>query len=348
MIFLSSPSSRDRRPALLAAAVLTAALPIVWPVPPTQPAAAAPARTSSHARVTTAYELPGPEVYPEGIAVDPYTGDVYVGSYRDGTIFKMSPGRRVAERFLPAGADGRTGALGLKVDQDKRLWAINAATGVAVYDLGSRRLLARFDVAGQDAHLVNDLAIAPDGSAYLTDSLRAVVYRVTPGQLARARHDGGHALLTPAFDVSGVVEPHEPGTVTLNGIVVDQSGRYLLVADMTGGDLYRIDRFSGAVHKVALVGGDVRYADGMALRDGTLWVAHADPAANSISRWRLAPDVCSTRIERRLTDQALQLPTTLVRVRGALYVVRSQLDKGGPVGPGIPQTPFTVAYVRGI
>ena len=52
--------------------------------------------------VTTAYELPGSQVYPEGIAADPYTGELYAGSYRDGTIYRMTPGRPAAEQFLRA------------------------------------------------------------------------------------------------------------------------------------------------------------------------------------------------------------------------------------------------------
>jgi Cu-Zn family superoxide dismutase len=50
---------------------------------------------------------------------------------------------------------------------------------------------------------------------------------------------------------------------------------------------------------------------------------------------------------RTLTDPALQIPTTLARHRGRLLVVRSQFDKGGPFGPGVPET-FTVARVDGI
>lgn len=333
-----------RRHAVLAVSALAAALPFV----PSSAQATQPAQLQVHAQVTTAYELPGRRVYPEGITADPYTGDLYTGSYEDGTIFKLTPGHRVAEQFLPAGADGRTRALGLKVDQARRLWAIDANLGVAVYDLRDRHLLARFDISGQDAHLVNDLAIAPDGSAYLTDSLRAVVHRVTPQQLAWAREHGGRAPLTPAFDLSGVVEPHEPGTVTLNGIVADQSGRYLLVVDMTGGDLYRIDLFSRGIGKVALNGGDLLYADGMELRHDKLWVAHANPTANAISRWQITRDGRAARAERRVTNQDLQLPTTLMRRNGALYVVRSQFDKGGPVGQGTPQIPFTIASVHGI
>ncbi|MGW3666617.1 hypothetical protein [Streptomyces sp. NPDC005141] len=45
---------------------------------------------------------------------------------------------------------------------------------------------------------------------------------------------------------------------------------------------------------------------------------------------------------------ALRIPTTLVRRRGRTLVVRSQFDKGGPMGPGTPETPFTVAWVHGI
>ena len=39
--------------------------------------------------------------------------------------------------------------------------------------------------------MVNDVTLTPDGSAYLTDSTRGVIYRVTPGQLAHARTHGG-------------------------------------------------------------------------------------------------------------------------------------------------------------
>ena len=333
-----------RRVAVLALTALTAAIsPSAFAAE-----AAGPVPGQARIRISTAYALPGDRVYPEGITTDPYTGALYAGSFHDGTIFKMTPGRRVAAEFLPAGADGRTAALGLKIDRARRLWAVDANAGVAVYDIPSRHLLARFDVPGNGARLVNDLAIAPDGSAYITDSLRSVVYRVTPRQLARARERGGRAPLTPAFDLAGVLEPHEPGNTTLNGIVADSAGRYLLTVDMAGGDLYRIGLSSGEVRKVALRGGDVWQGDGMELRHGKLWVAHPIPDANAISRWRITPSGRTATMELRIVDQTLQLPTTLLRENGRLYVVRSQFDKGGPVGPGTPHIPFTIAVVRGI
>ncbi|WP_229811151.1 SMP-30/gluconolactonase/LRE family protein [Streptosporangium pseudovulgare] len=353
---------RVRRSVTVATAALAAALACA-PVAQAVPAGPATAVTSTVAgamapaadrlasapsgarlRISTAYELPGERVYPEGIAADPRTGDLYAGSFADGTVFRMAPGRRTAQIFLPAGADGRHTANGLKADRFGRLWVTDSTTGVSVYDTRSRRLLARFEVPGEGARFVNDIAVTPDGGAYLTDSARAVVYRVTPDRLADAGDEP--VALTPRFDLGGLLDAHAPGAYTLNGIVADPSGRYLLVVDMAGGDLYRLDTGSGAIRRVALHGGDLRNADGLELRDGTLWAVHNSDYA--ISRWRVSRDGSSARLERRAADEELRLPTTLVRVRGTLYVIRSQFDKGGPMGEGTPETPFTVAAVRGI
>ncbi|MEU5545533.1 superoxide dismutase [Streptomyces sioyaensis] len=339
-----------RRALISAALALTA---VVVPFVATasgQPAATSPAshtaaRYETRARLSTAYDLPGTRVYPEGIAADPRTGDIYVGSYATGAVYKAIPGHRTAQVFLPSGTDGRTTANGLKVDRAGRLWVIDSTAGVAVYDLHDRKLIARFDVTGSAKSFVNDLAIAPDGSAYLTDSYRGVLYRVTPRQLARAAAHSGRAELTTAYDLAGA-RPNAPaGGVALNGIVADPSGRYLLTVDMTAGTLYRVDVASGAVRQVALHGGDALHGDGLEMCGNTLWIVHN--VANAISRWKVADDGASARMARRITDQALQIPTTIVHSRGRPLVVRSQFDKGGPMGPGTPQ-PFTVAEADGI
>ncbi|MFF4502083.1 SMP-30/gluconolactonase/LRE family protein [Streptomyces sp. NPDC001401] len=307
-------------------------------------AAALPATTARAAaavRISTAFTLPGGRPYPEGIALDPYTGDAYVGSYTTGAVYRAAAGSRAAEVFLPAGTDGRNTANGLKVDRYRRLWVIDSTAGVDVYDLRTRALLARLTVPGSAPFFVNDLAIGPDGTAYLTDSTRPVVYRVTSADLDRAR--GGSATLDAAYDLSAVADPDG---LVLNGIVVDPWGRYLLVVGMTGGGLYRVGTVTGSVSRVALNGGDLKHGDGLELAHGTLWAAHN--ASNTLSRWRLSPDGTSARLEQQFTDTALQIPTTLARTHGRLLVVRSQFDKGGPMGQGVPEEPFTVAWVDGI
>ncbi|MBF6203518.1 MULTISPECIES: SMP-30/gluconolactonase/LRE family protein [Nocardia] len=298
--------------------------------------------------VHTAYALPGEHVYPEGIAVDERTGDSYVGSYTTGAVYRATPNTRRAEVFLPEGANDHKTANGLEVDAAGRLWVTDSTTGVAVYDLATRALLADFTVPGPDPRFVNDLAIAPDGTAYLTDSIRAVVYSVTPDQLAAARAQGGRGELTPRFDLRSALPPIEPGAFSLNGIVVDPAGRYLLTVDMPRGDLYRIALTpqASAISEVTLRGGDLRQGDGLELRDGTLWAAHN--TTNTISRWSVSDDGATAALAQQRTDEALSIPTTLARAGDRTLIVSSQFDKGGPMGPGSPQTPFAVVTLDGI
>ncbi|WP_433627687.1 SMP-30/gluconolactonase/LRE family protein [Nocardia sp. CA-120079] len=296
--------------------------------------------------ISTAYELPGDHVYPEGIAVDPRTGDTYVGSYANGAVYRATPGAARAEIFLPEGTDGRKTANGLKVDAAGRLWVIDSTAGVAVYDTGSRALVARFDITGTEPSLVNDLAITPDGSAYLTDSLRPVVYRVTPAQVTAAH--GGKADLTAEFDLSTIIGPHAPDAFTLNGIVSDDSGRYLLIVDMNSGELYRVATAANSpeIRKVTMRGPDLKHGDGLELHGSTLWAAQN--ASNTITRWKISDDGATVELERTLTDDSLRIPTTLIHSNGRTLVVSSQFDKGGPMGPGTPTMPFAVLTVDGI
>ncbi|MFJ8016477.1 SMP-30/gluconolactonase/LRE family protein [Streptomyces sp. NPDC096339] len=324
---------------LLPAAALTTALALAC-------LGAAPASALSSpdgARISTAFSIPGAKVYPEGIATDARTHTVYVGSYADGTVYRARPGRTEAEVFLPSGTDGRRTANGLRVDARGRLWVTDSTAGVSVYDTATGSRLAHFEVAGSGPRFVNDLTITPDGAAYLTDSVRGVIYRVTPEQLA-----AGSGPLTEAYDLSPALRPRPAGGFSLNGIVSDRAGRYLLAVDMPEGDLYRVDLATGAVRRVDLGGRDMKAADGLDLSpDGTLRVAHN--TTNTLTRWRLGADGTRARLTRTVTDPALQIPTTLSHSPGRTLVVRSQFDKGGPMTPstGTPTT-FTVASVRGL
>ncbi|GHE04428.1 SMP-30/gluconolactonase/LRE family protein [Streptomyces alanosinicus] len=308
-------------------------------------AVAAPRATAATGpRISTAFTLPDDRAYPEGIALDPRTGDAYVGSFTTGAVYRAAAGSRAAEVFLPAGSDGRTTANGLKADRAGRLWVIDHTAGIDVYDLDDRTLLARFEIPAGGQHFLNDLVITPDGTAYATDSVRPLVYRITPADLARAR--GGRAPLAARFDLSGAIPPRAPDAYALNGITADPTGRRLFVVDMTGGGLYRVDVTDGSVRQVALHGGDLTHGDGLELSHRTLWAAHN--LSNTLTRWRLSPDGGAARLTRTLTDPALQIPTTLAHTPRGLLVVRSQFDKGGPMGPGTPTPPFTVARVTGL
>lgn len=292
--------------------------------------------------LSTAYELPGNAVYPEGIAHDDRTGDTYVGSFADGAVYRAATDATEAEVFLPAGTDGRKTTNGLKVDQNGRLWVIDSGVGVTVYDSESRTLLARFAVPGDAPRFVNDLDFGADGTAYLTDSIRNVVYRVTPEQPR-----SGNGELAVAYDLSTVLGPRDPKTFELNGIVADKAGNYLLVVAMSAGELYRVDLTGGAdpIRRVALTGGDVRRGDGMELRENTLWVVHN--TENTLSRWSVTDNGTAATREAEFHNPALNIPTTMVHAGERILVVSSQFDKGGPLGnTGTPGT-FVVSAVGG-
>ena len=82
--------------------------------------------------------------------------------------------------FSPCGSDGRTDVRGIKVDTRGFLWLAGGATGTMwMYDSSNGRLLSSFANGVQNS-FINDVAIAPDGSAYFTDSNVPLLYRIAP------------------------------------------------------------------------------------------------------------------------------------------------------------------------
>ncbi|MBE2221272.1 MAG: hypothetical protein IAF02_07015, partial [Anaerolineae bacterium] len=80
--------------------------------------------------------IPGDAVFPEGVSYDEATGKFYIGSTTDGTLYVGDVnGDLEMTVFSEAGADGRTTAVGTKVDDEGRLWVAGGGTGqLFVYD----------------------------------------------------------------------------------------------------------------------------------------------------------------------------------------------------------------------
>jgi Cu-Zn family superoxide dismutase len=109
------------------------------------------------------------------MATDSRTGDLYVTSFSTGAVYRARAGQTEATVFLPSGTDGRTQAMGTEVDRHGRLW-VNDANGVTAAN-GTR--LARFVSPAPGKSLLDDIVLTPDGTAYVTDSLRR--HRPAPG-----------------------------------------------------------------------------------------------------------------------------------------------------------------------
>jgi len=333
------PTFTHARPiavALLALTVLGAPAPVA--------AQATPAAEGTPA--AGAFTLPGENVFPEGIALDETSGDFYVGSTTDGTIYRGNvDGPGELEVFSEGGADGRTQVTGMKVDAEGRLFIAGRFTGqFFVYDTADGALLARFaNGLGEDETIVNDVAIDAAGNAYVTDSFNPVVYRIEAGSV-------GGAAVTAADDVAELpVWLELEGTpfaygegFNANGIVVTDDGRYLLIVQFNTGQLFRIDTETREVAEVDLGGASLTGGDGMALDGQTLYVVRDEEAL--IASVAMADDFAAGTVGEELADPTFDYPTTMALLGdGTALVVNSQLDMAG--GGGAPDLPFTVVTV---
>jgi sugar lactone lactonase YvrE len=281
------------------------------------------------------YVLPGEQVFPEGVAYQSDTGDFYVGSTTDGTVFRGSVegGPKEAEVFLEPESDGRTTAIGMEVDKAGRLFIAGGDTGrIFVYDTESADLVRRLDTPDAESTFLNDVAVTPDGDAYLTDSMRPVLFRVT------STADGvGEA--EPWLNFEGTPAEYEEG-FNFNGIDATDDGRYLVAVQSNTGELFRIDTESKEVVEINLGGETLTNGDGLLLDGRTAYVVRNEQEL--IVPVELSGEYISGEVGEPFTNPSFAFPTTLAKTDGRLLVVNSQFDKQ----EGEPELPFTVSSVE--
>lgn len=284
--------------------------------------------------VRPSYVLPGEAVFPEGIAYQQRTGQFYVSSTTDGTIFRGELDEPVASVFLPGGQDGRTLAAGLKVDDEGRLFIATGPLGnVYIYDTATGALIATLSNGlPSNATFVNDIAIAKDGTAYATDSVAPYLYRIT-------ENAAGQFELERFIDFTGTALQYQPG-FNVNGIAASQNGKYLIVVQSNTGKLFRIEIATRQVTPIDLGGATVTAGDGILLRGRSLYVVRNSLAL--ITKVQLAGDLSSGTIVSETTDPSFIFPTTIAQARGRLLVVNSQFNNRGRT----PVLPFTVSTIK--
>ena len=271
--------------------------------------------------------LPGEAVFPESIGVDSASGDAYAGSLVDGTIYRIARSGDVSV-LSAAGAGGRRSVAGVKIDPVGRLWAAGGYGGTLdVYELPEASLLARLDVGSQPS-CVNDIAFGRDGTGYVTDSFVPTLFRVDPRSLE----------METWVDLEGQGVPW-PGGLNLNGIILTPDGEHLVACQTNLGRFWRISIASAEVAEVAMEGGPIEHADGLAISGSTLLIAVN--ARNEIHVADIAPDGSTARVQRVLTSDAFAFPTAVAVREDQLLIVNGQLDKIG----GSPSLPFSVAAI---
>jgi sugar lactone lactonase YvrE len=304
----------------LTAALLTAGL-VATPV--------AHADAAQHAATRT---LPRHNNLPDGFQPEGITirggPRAYLGSRADGDIYAAN--LRTGRGRVISQGDG-TPAVGLKLDARKRLWVAGGDDGDAkVVNARNGRVLAHYDFTAGDS-FVNDVLLRK-GSAWFTDSRRAVLYRVTP-------HNGQAQQASVRTVPLGGAWTQVPDVNNANGISTTPDGRALLVIQSANGFLFRVDPRSGNATRVALGGATLVNGDGL-LRRGRLLYA-AQNRDNKVAVIRLGKHGRAGRLVRTRTSSDFDVPSTIASWRSGLYLPNARFTT-----PATPTTAYWITRVR--
>jgi hypothetical protein len=262
---------------------------------------------------------------PEGIAAGKGKS-VYVGSIPTGRVLEVDTRTGELDEAVPA-REGHA-AIGLKYDRRAdRLFVSGGPTGRAfVYDEDSGAEEASFQLSVPgEATFINDVVLTRR-AAYFTDSNQPVIHRV------RRNLSGSTPIPLTGF-------PMTAGEINLNGIeAVRSRGRLrLLAVQSSEGDLWRINPATGAHRRVNLHGAELTGGDGLLLKDShTLLVVQN--RLNRIAVVKLGKRLRSGRVVRTITNPGFDVPTTVARQRGDLFLPNARF------GTTAPDTPDEAEY----
>jgi sugar lactone lactonase YvrE len=286
-----------------------------------------------HQLLPKTYTLPGDALFPEGMGYDRQTGSFYTGSVTDGTIVRGDIRNPQAAVFSPAGADGRTSALGMRTDRS-RLYVAGGATGtVFVYNKWNGTFVTKVSNGlPATGTTLNDLAVTRSG-VFVTDSLSPTLWRLVPGP-------GGTLTLEKWLDFTGTAFHYTTG-YNADGIAATPDGRFLIVGALNTGKLYRIEIATKAVVEIP-TGTDLTNADGIELVGHDLYVARNQN--NQIVKLELADDWSSGVVDTVTTSPRFDFTVAIAAVGDRLLVLNAQFEHLG-AGAGAPTLPFTVASI---
>lgn len=197
----------------------------------------------------TAVQLEDRGLLPEGMAYDAPSESFFVGSIAKRKIVRVSKEGAVTD-FTVEGA-GLDHVLGLAVDAPRRiLYAVSTSALTAegrksrrntifAFDVDSGRLLHRMEIAG--AVGLNDVAVAPGGRIFTTDSGSGAVYEVSPDKEPKAWVAAGELPgangLAASPDATRLYVAHNTGI----GVVDIKNGGVKRLANATRENVAAID-----------------------------------------------------------------------------------------------------------
>lgn len=261
-------------------------------------------------------------LYPEGIAYSAQLDRFLVTSIPFGKIGTVGKDGSYSDLLT---APELIAAIGMKVaggrifvcnsDQGRSIRSTPATTRqtaeLLVFDLNTRQLIRRTDLdallPASDPNFANDVTLAPDGTAYVTDSFSPVIYKVNPDGTASILVRDDTRFSSPAFG--------------LNGIAYHPNG-YLIVANAGQGKLYKVDLQNG--NTVTEVGNiSMLPGDGITFLNGDLYVVTGGTRVaqvRSTDNWQTASIL-------KFDATGYMGATTSVAVNNQIYTLNARIGE---------------------
>lgn len=259
-----------------------------------------------------AFRLKDPKLIPEGIAYAPAGERFLIGSIAQRKIISTDAKGDAQDFSKPA--DKLDTVLGLAVDAERgHLYAVSTngfldeaktarRNAVVRYHLKNAVFLDRFDAP--EAMQLNDIAVAPDGTLYVTDSMTATLFRKKPDEKTLTR-----------FGAAGALRGG-------NGIALGKDGM-LYVASSTG--ILRVDTATGEPTRLpqpdtAMTGG----IDGLYWHDGDLFGVQNVTNPGRVIRIALAEKgtkIAGVTVLQSHHHPDFEEPTTGTIANGVLHVI---------------------------
>jgi len=251
-------------------------------------------------------------------------GEIRRGSLRTGENAVLVPG---ADPSVPN--DDRA-ATGLKVDRFGRLFVSGADSHVIrVYDARTGAEIRNYPVAGSG--FINDVIVTKRG-AYFTDSNNARLYHIPFGKKG-ALGELQRIPITGDF-------VYGEGEFNANGIEKAKGGKTLILVSSYDGALYTADAATGVTKRITVtgLGGELENGDGIMRKGRKLFVVeNRDGVAEGVTEGtgevsvvKLRRNLTAGEIVREISDAKFDVPTTIARSGGRLYVVNAKFGSNSP------------------
>jgi sugar lactone lactonase YvrE len=258
-------------------------------------------------------------LFPEGMVYDPLHKRFYVSSTTRGSIGIVTP----AGTYRPFITDETlTRTTGLEVDKARqRLLVSNAPNGLGAYHLNSGARIFYADLAALlpgAPIFINDVALDPEGAAYVTNSQSPVIYKVDrTGKASIFFQDDAFATA--------------PGGFGFNGIEYDERG-FLLVGFVSRNLVVKIPVLRPTDYAIVQLDAALNRPDGLLLsKDGKQLavVNNAGGSADGKVLSFISDDEWQSGSLSTSFSTGAVFPTTATGNGRRVYVLYAYLHKSG-------------------